>query len=89
MSSVQNDPNCFRNLNLQRLKDLANSWVNEIGNEIPDVCIEDINLYKYYSCSAKNQSKKHPVKYCVVFGIKDEPVHESGSFIKFGLHPWG
>ena len=67
MSSAQNDLNTFP-LNLGRLKDRAERWV--VDN--PGVPIERITLYHYASPYPKITPRKSPVKFCVVFGIKDE-----------------
>jgi len=62
-----NDPNLFP-LNLERLKIYACRWADEIQG----ARIQKVILYRYSSYYAKILSKQVPVKYCVVFDVKDE-----------------
>jgi len=71
MNAVQNDRKTFP-LNLERLKDHAQHWVNEF----PDVPIETITLYRYSSKIAEILGLNDRVKYCVVFGLKYENPRE-------------
>jgi len=80
MTSKKDNYKHFPRLNFEYLM----SWARRMANDIIKEQVDRIVLYGYSSPYRTARDKDHPVKYCVVFEIKDEtpPIYDPDQAIE-------